>query len=163
MLDENMMISLLIQKLHKAFWKNAITSFITLIIVFIFCMASYIQFLNETESLVIIILCFALVVVVLVIGVISLLPFKKDMKLAKSGKIESITGTVVSYKKIVHGGDPTSYSYLPIIKDIHNDWIEVEVKADNTVLNKIYHCVYLPNTKLGFCVEFQSLENQIQK
>lgn len=99
MLDENMMISLLIQKLHKAFWKNAITSFITLIIVFIFCMTSYIQFVNETESLVIVILCFALFVVVLVIGVLSLLPFNKDMKLVKSGKIESITGTVVSYKK----------------------------------------------------------------
>jgi hypothetical protein len=42
MLDENMMISLLIQKLHKAFWKNAITALITLILVFIFCMASYI-------------------------------------------------------------------------------------------------------------------------
>lgn len=163
MLDENRMISLLNQKLYKAFWKNAIAALITLIIVFIICMVSYIHFLNETESLMIVILCFALFVVVLVVGVISLLPFKKDVKLVKSGKIESITGTVVRYKKIVHGGDPTTYSYLPIIKDIHSKWIEVEIKADNTVLNKIYHCVYLPNTKLGICVEFQNTSDFIQE
>ena len=163
MLDENGMISLLNQKLYKAFWKNAIAAFITFIIVFIMCMVSYIHFLNETESLMIVILCFALFVVVFVVGVISLLPFKKDVKLVKSGKIESITGTVVRYKKIVHGGDPTTYRYLPIIKDIHIDWIEVEIKADNTVLNKIYHCVYLPNTKLGICVEFQNTSDFIQE
>lgn len=77
--------------------------------------------------------------------------FFKDMKLEKNGRFETITGEVIKYRKVVHGGDPDTISYYPTIRDIDKEWVVVEVKADNTEINKTYHCVYLPNTKIAVC------------
>lgn len=157
--SENRIISKLNKRLQSGFWKNAIVAFLTLVIVSIIAITGYHQFLQGFESVWVIIGCIGLFCLILIVAIISLIPFVKDIKLIKLGKIEKITGTVIKYRKVLHGGDPTTYSYYPIIRDISSDWIQVEVKADNTELNKTYRCIYLPNTKLAVCEELVNLND----
>ena len=73
------------------------------------------------------------------------------IKLTKEKNFEVITGEVIKYRRVVHGGDPDTINYYPTIRDIDKEWIQVEIKVDNTELNETYQCVYLPNTKLAAC------------
>jgi hypothetical protein len=151
MIDKNVMTSKLKKRLYNWFLKNTIIGFLTVVLVFIFIIIAYNQFREGTEKLRIVIICVGILIVILTVAIIGMNPILKDMRFMKICDVKSITGTVIKYRKVVHGGDPTTYSYYPIIRDINANWIEVEVKADDTELNQTYHCVYLPNTKLAVC------------
>lgn len=138
---------------YSKFWTNLIILFSLSIMVLIVFVATFFNYLNGIEDIKIVIMCLCIFLVMLVVTIIGMKPFFRDIKLVKTGKYEVITGEVIKYRKVVHGGDPDTINYYPIIRDIDKAWIEVEIKADNTELNKTYHCVYLPNTKLAACEE----------
>ena len=78
----------------------------------------------------------------------KLVPFLKDWDSIKNKHYELAEGIVVGYKKHIHGGEPPTTSYTPIIQDeISNRQIELDV--DGTVLNGRYRFLYLKNTTLA--------------
>lgn len=75
-------------------------------------------------------------------------PFLEDISSIKNKRFELAEGIVIGYKKHVHGGEPPTTSYTPIIQDeISNQRIELDV--DGTVLNGRYRFLYLKNTSLA--------------
>lgn len=148
----------LIKRLQSKLWINLIIGILVLILFFIVLIIVYDQFREGTEKLWVVIMCVGFFVMVLLLLTIDTKPFFKDMKLVKMDKFQTITGKVIKYRRVVHGGDPDTVNYYPTIRDINKEWVEVEVKADDTELNKIYHCVYLPNTKLAVCEELLNSE-----
>lgn len=153
LLDKNEMIKKLNDKFLKDFMVNLIISLLITILVFVVTIIGYNQFIEGKESFQTFLMCLFILIVMIAVTIITMVPFIKDLRLIKLRKSEEIKGYVIKYRKVVHGGDPTTYSYHPVIKDADKEWIEVEVKADNTELNKTYHCLYLPNTKLAVCRE----------
>lgn len=85
------------------------------------------------------------------LAVVGLEPIIRDLRYLKSHKPMFFIGRVTKYRKVIHHGDPDTINYYPTIRDIDNENIEVEVKAENTELNKTYYCIYLPNVKLAVC------------
>ncbi len=75
-------------------------------------------------------------------------PFLEDISSIKNKRFELAEGIVIGYKKHVHGGEPPTTSYTPIIQDeISNQQIELDVEG--TVLNGRYRFLYLKNTSLA--------------
>lgn len=142
---------------HSNFWTNLIILFsISVMTLTVFIIVA-LNFFNGTEDIMIVVMCLCIFIVVFVATIIGMKPFFRDMKLFKTKRFEKITGEVIKYRRVVHGGDPDTINYYPTIRDSNKEWNEVEVKADGTELNKIYHCIYLPNTKIAVCEEVQNL------
>ena len=115
----------------------------------------------DVEEDFLMIIIYLLILISLVIGaIIDTKSFFIDLEYIKSHEFKKITGEVIKYRRVVHGGDPDTINYYPTIRDINKEWIEVEVKADDTELNKIYYCMYLPNTKLAVCEELVNLDDR---
>lgn len=148
---------------HSKFWTNLIILFsISVMALTVFIIVA-LNFFNGTEDIMIVVMCLCIFIVVFVVTIIGMKPFFRDMKLFKAEKFEKITGEVIKYRRVVHGGDPDTINYYPTIRDSNKEWIEAEVKVDGTELNKIYHCIYLPNTKLAVCEELANLnDNEIK-
>ncbi len=161
MIENNEIVKKLTKRFYKSFYTNAIIGFSIVVLVSIILIMGLLQYLKGLESFWIVIMCALILILMLVVTIIVLTPFLKDMKAIKLRNLKEIIGTVVKYRKVVHGGDPTTYSYYPTIRDINEELIEVEIKADDTELSKIYHCVYLPNTKLAICEKLQDLNESI--
>ena len=84
----------------------------------------------------------------IIYAVRRIVPFLKDISSIKNKRFELAEGIVVGYKKHVHGGEPPTTSYTPIIQDeISNQQIELDVEG--TVLNGRYRFLYLKNTSLA--------------
>lgn len=154
------MISSLIKIFYSKFRTNLIILASITILVFIFLIMTIFNFIEKTENLKTLIMCSFIFIVMIVLTVIEMNPFFRDIKLIQTKKFKMIIGKVVKYRKVVHAGDPTTYSYYPIIRDINKDWVEVEVESENTELNKVYYCIYLPNTKLAICEEVLSFKER---
>lgn len=153
----------LIYKLSKVFYSKFWTNLIILFSISVMALAVFIivtlNFINGTEDIMIVSMCLCIFIVVFVVTIIGMKPFFRDMKLLKVERFEKITGEVIKYRRVVHGGDPDTINYYPIIKDISKDRNEIELKAENTKLNTRYHCMYLPNTKLAVCEELLNFNN----
>lgn len=160
---EKDLIYRLLKVFHSKFWTNLIILFsISVMALSVFIIAT-LNFLNGTEDITIVVMCLCIFIVVSAVTIIGMKPFFRDMKLFKAERFEKITGEVIKYRRVVHGGDPDTINYYPTIRDSNKEWIEVEVKVDGTELNKIYHCIYLPNTKLAVCEELANLKVQREK
>lgn len=156
---ERNLIYRLSKVLHSKFWTNLIILFsISVMALTVFIIVA-LNFFNGTEDIVIVVMCLCIFIVVFVVTIIGMKPFFRDMKLFKAERFEKITGEVIKYRRVVHGGDPDTINFYPTIRDSNKEWIEVEVKVDGTELNKIYHCIYLPNTKLAVCEELANLND----
>ena len=147
---ENMVYSLS-KTFYSKFWTNLIILFSISIMALIVFILTFFNFLKRTEDINIVIMCLCIFVAMLVVTIIGMKPFFRDIKLTKEKNFEVITGEVIKYRRVVHGGDPDTINYYPTIRDIDKEWIQVEIKVDNTELNETYQCVYLPNTKLAVC------------
>lgn len=137
--------------LYSKFWTNLIILSSISIMALIIFILTFFNFLKGTEDINIVIMCLCIFIVMLVVTIIGMEPFFRDIKLAKAENFEVITGEVIKYRRVVHGGDPDTINYYPTIRDIDKEWIQVEIKVDNTELNETYQCIYLPNTKLAVC------------
>ena len=153
----------LIYRLSKVFLSKFWTNLIILFSISVMALTVFIivalDFYNGTEDIMIVVMCLCIFFVVFVVTIIGMKPFFRDMKLFKAERFEKITGEVIKYRRVVHGGDPDTINFYPTIRDSNKEWIEVEVKVDGTELNKIYHCIYLPNTKLAVCEELANLND----
>lgn len=159
---EKTMMNKLSKVFYKKFWLSIIIFTLSIIIMSILLVIEFIRTFEVEDSLLIFI--YLLILVSLAIGaIIDTKPFFKDLKYIKSHEPKKIVGEVVKYRRVVHGGDPDTINHYPTIKDINKEWIEVEVKADNTELNRVYHCIYLPNTKLAICEELLNLNEVNEK
>ena len=148
---------------HSKFWTNLIILFSISVMALTVFMIVAINFFKVTQNIMIVVMCLCIFIVVFVVTIIGMKPFFRDMKLFNAEKFEKITGEVIKYRRVVHGGDPDTINYYPTIRDSNKEWIEAEVKVDGTELNKIYHCIYLPNTKLAVCEELANLnDNEIK-
>lgn len=164
MINEHEKLNHKLSKLfYCKFWANLIILLSVSIGVLIVLIITLCNFLKGTENLKIVVMCLCIFIVLVVATIIGLKPFIRDMTLVKRGRFEIVTGEVIKYRRVVHGGDPDTINYYPTIKDIKKEWIEIEVKADNTELNKTYHCVYLPNTKLAVCEELLILNEVTER
>jgi len=114
---------------------------------------AYSNYLMGTEDIIVVIMCLCIFTGTLTVTIIGMKPFIKDIKIAKAKAFKMINGKVIKYRKVIHGGDPDTISYYPTIRDINKAWVEVEVKTHDTELNKTFHCLYLPHTKLAVCEE----------
>jgi len=152
MINEHEKLFFMLSKtFYRYFWKNLIILFSTSLMALIVFIGGVLNFLKGTEDIKIVFMCLIIFIVVLTVTILGMKPFFKDMKLVKMEKYDNITGKIVKYRRVVHGGDPDTITYYPTIRDINKEWVEVEVKAEKTELNQIYHCVYLPNTKIAVC------------
>jgi len=152
MINEHEKLFFMLSKtFYRYFWKNLIILFSTSLMAMIVFIGGILNFIKGTEDIKIVFLCLIIFIVVLTVTILGMKPFFRDMKLVKMEKYDNITGKIVKYRRVVHGGDPDTITYYPTIRDINKEWIEVEVKAEKTELNQIYHCVYLPNTKIAVC------------
>jgi len=157
--NEGNLIYRLSKIFQSKFWTNLIILFsISVMTLTVFIIVTF-NFLKETEDIMIVVMCLCIFIVVFVVTIIGMKPFFRDLKLYKSKRFEKITGEVIKYRRVVHGGDPDTINYYPTIRDINKEWIEVEVKTNETELNKIYCCIYLPNTKLAVCEELANLHD----
>lgn len=158
---EKTMMDRLSKVFYKKFWLSIIIFTLSIIVMFMLLVIEFIgTFEVEEDSLLIFI--YLLILVSLAIGaILDTKHFFKDLKYIKSHEPKKIVGEVVKYRKVVHGGDPDTINYYPTIRSINKEWIEVEVKAEGTELNKVYRCIYLPNTKLAICEELLDLNEVI--
>lgn len=159
MTNKNEMIMKLFNKFKRNFRINSIISVLITILLFIVNLMIFREFVQGDEKFWNFMLLLLIFIIMVVVTMIVIIPFIKDIKHIKMGKVKKITGTVIKYRKVVHGGDPTTYSYHPIVRDINNNSTEVELITDDTELNKVYYCVYLPNTKLAVCEEVKNLND----
>lgn len=154
-----MMIEKLSGIFYKKFWLGIVVFTVSIIIMFTLLIVECIKSFGSNEDVLLPII-YLLILISLVIGaIIDTKPFFKDLKCMKSHEFQKITGEVIKYRRVVHGGDPDTINDYPTIRDINKEWVEIEVKANNTQLNKTYDCIYLPNTKLAVCEESANLND----
>jgi hypothetical protein len=146
---------IMMTQLSKLFYKKlhlSLVVFTVSIIIISTLIALEIAKFFQLESFSILIIIYLLIIVSLIIAaIIDTKPYFKDLRYVKAREFLTIIGEVISYRRVVHGGDPDTINYYPTIRDIDKEWIQVEIKVDNTELNETYQCVYLPNTKLAVC------------
>lgn len=156
---EKVMTNKLLKVFYKKFWLSITIFTLSIIIMSTLLIIESIRNIDVEEDFLMIII-YLLILISLVIGaIIDTKPFFIDLKYIKSHEFKKITGEVIKYRRVVHGGDPDTINFYPTIRDSNKEWIEVEVKVDGTELNKIYHCIYLPNTKLAVCEELANLND----
>ena len=150
--QEKLMLKKLLRNLYKNFWFGLITYTLLIGTLLVLLITGFVNNHSQEDSL----LTFLFLIILIglfVIAVVGLEPIIKDLRYLKFHKPMIIIGKVTKYRKVIHHGDPDTINYYPTIKNIDNENIEVEVKAEKTELNKTYYCVYLPNTKFAVCEE----------
>lgn len=155
------MIKKLSRIFYKKFWLSIVIFSISIIIMSTLFIIVFIRYSDSNEDFLLLIIYLLILISLFIGAIIDTKPFFKDLRDMKSHNFQIITGEVIKYRRVVHGGDPDTINYYPTIRDIDKEWIQVEVKADNTELNKTYHCIYLHNTKLAVCEESASLNNRV--
>ena len=133
----------------KSFWMNIIILPLAVVTFVVILVVVSIKYVNGVESLKMVAIYLFMVIGTSVWTIKELSPFIKDFMLLRSGDYSRITGTVVAHRKVNHAGDPTTTSYYPTIRDSQREWIEIELKAEDTELNQLYSFLYLPNTKIA--------------
>jgi len=150
--QEKLVNKKLLRLFYKKFWFKNITFIILIVATIVLLVLGFIG--NQIDKDFLLLIMYSILLVGLAVVIfISMKNMFKDLIYIKSHKPKIIVGKVIKYRKIVHAGNPDTVSYYPIIQNIDNDNVEVELKAENTELNKKYYCAYLPNTKLAICEE----------
>jgi len=157
------MISKLSRLLNKNFWTNLIVLVSTSVMVMIVFCVELMGYFQGEESVKTVVMFLGIFLAVVIVSFIGMSPLVKDRKLVKVQMFCEITGKVIKYRRVLHGGDPDTTSFYPTIQDVKKDWVEVELKAEGTQIGHIYHCLYLPNTKLAVCEEAEPSEELGEK
>lgn len=147
----------LLIKIHKRLWLSIVVFSLSIISIFVILVIEIKGYLNSNKNPLLIFIYVLILLLLIVMSIIDIKPYYKDLKYFKKYSYNSITGKVIKYRRVVHSGDPDTIDYYPTIVDTNNESVQVELKVKKTELNKTYHCVYLPNTKLAICEEVQNL------
>lgn len=144
------------EKLRKIFFKRfwiALTGgLFGIAILVVVSVITLVNYLKTYEKIYLPLIFFAFFIGMIIGTLISIRPFIKDWKAVKTNNFEKLTGSVIRFRKVEHGGEPPDTSYYPIIAEAETGK-EIELKIDSLHLGETYSFYYLKYTKLAIIIE----------
>ena len=141
------------QVFFKKFLSGVIFFSLLLAVEFFLMIWGFLRLRQGQELWITILLCILLVLTMIIVSIVLLVPYLKDLRLLKRGQIKVLCSPVLRFRRAEDdSGDVTTVSCNPILFD-SVDQREVELKIKGLTPDKIYQVAYLPHTRIGIAVE----------
>jgi MFS family permease len=165
--------------MEKKLIKRFYISFVATVTMFAFLFAIFTagtihlwnQYEQGEETVFWAILFMVFLLITILTFIVLLIPILRDLPAVRKGNFERMTGTIIRYKRVQHGGEPPTHSWHPIVRDnTSNKEIELTIINRNENKNEVYNpltnkddvaselygtyeFIYIPHTKLAVIVD----------
>lgn len=132
----------LVRWFYRGFWIIAIICLAATTIMIIGTIESWNKYILGEYQLIIPIMFTGLLIISLILLIIGILPSLRDLPAVRKRNFETMTGTIIRYKRVQQGGEPPTHGWDAIVKD---DSTGNEIQLN--IINRKEREVYNPLTK----------------